>query len=170
MNFQTSRASAIEKLDNFIEKNLSDYSKQRNFDYGPDKRSNVSCLSPYITHGIISELEVIDKSLKRYFNEWSYKHPSANDFKRIVEKESGIELDWYFEYFINTTKTIDYSIHEIQGNENNTQIILKKGEMPMPIEINIFFQNGSVSKYYIPTVLMRGEKEVETKTMFFLFK
>ena len=66
MNFQTSRASAIEKLDNFIEKNLSDYSKQRNFDYGPDKRSNVSCLSPYITHGIISELEVIDKSLKKY--------------------------------------------------------------------------------------------------------
>jgi len=66
MNFQTSRASAIEKLDYFIEKNLSDYSKQRNFDYGPDKRSNVSCLSPYITHGIISELEVIDKSLKKY--------------------------------------------------------------------------------------------------------
>ena len=66
MNFQTSRASAIEKLDNFIEKNLSDYSKQRNFDYGPDKKSNVSCLSPYITHGIISELEVIDKSLKKY--------------------------------------------------------------------------------------------------------
>ena len=66
MNFQTSRASAIEKLDNFIEKNLSDYSKQRNFDYGPDKRSNVSCLSPYITHGIISELEVIDKSLKKF--------------------------------------------------------------------------------------------------------
>ena len=66
MNFQTSRASAIEKLDNFIEKNLSDYSRQRNFDYGPDKRSNVSCLSPYITHGIISELEVIDKSLKKY--------------------------------------------------------------------------------------------------------
>jgi len=67
MNFQTSRASAIEKLDNFIEKNLSDYSKQRNFDYGPDKRSNVSCRSPYITHGIISELEVIDKSLKKYY-------------------------------------------------------------------------------------------------------
>ena len=66
MNFQTSRASAIEKLDHFIEKNLSDYSRQRNFDYGPDKRSNVSCLSPYITHGIISELEVIDKSLKKY--------------------------------------------------------------------------------------------------------
>ena len=108
--------------------------------------------------------KVIDKSLKRYFDEWAYKHPNASDFKRIVEKESGIELDWYFEYFVNTTKTIDYSIYEIIGDEKGTQILLKKGEMPMPVEFNIVLQNGTVSKYYIPTVLMRGEKEVELNT------
>ena len=66
MDFKPSRASAIEKLDNFINYNLSDYSKQRNFDYGPEKRSNVSCLSPYITHGVINEVEVINKSLKKF--------------------------------------------------------------------------------------------------------
>ena len=66
MIFKASRASAVEKLENFLEKNLVDYSKQRNFDYGPDKRSNVSCLSPYITHGVINELEVISKSLKKF--------------------------------------------------------------------------------------------------------
>ena len=66
MKFEASRAKAIEKLDNFIENNLSEYSKLRNFDFGPDKRSNISCLSPYITHGIINELEVIDKSLKKF--------------------------------------------------------------------------------------------------------
>ena len=64
--FEASRAKAVEKLDNFIENNLSEYSKLRNFDFGPDKRSNISCLSPYITHGIINELEVIDKSLKKF--------------------------------------------------------------------------------------------------------
>jgi len=64
--FEASRAKAIERLDNFIENNLSEYSKLRNFDFGPDKRSNISCLSPYITHGIINELEVIDKSLKKF--------------------------------------------------------------------------------------------------------
>ena len=64
--FEASRAKAIEKLNNFIENNLSEYSKLRNFDFGPDKRSNISCLSPYITHGIINELEVIDKSLKKF--------------------------------------------------------------------------------------------------------
>ncbi len=66
MNFGTSRASAIEKLNNFIEQNLFEYSRLRNFDYGPGNRSNISCLSPYITHGIISELEVIKKSLSKF--------------------------------------------------------------------------------------------------------
>ena len=66
MNFMTSRASAIEKLSHFVENNLFEYSKKRNFDYGPENRSNVSCLSPYITHGVINELEVIRKSLKKF--------------------------------------------------------------------------------------------------------
>ncbi len=66
MNFVTSRAKAIEKLDNFVEKNLSDYSRLRNFDFGPDKRSNVSCLSPYVTHGVLNEIEIIKKSLTKF--------------------------------------------------------------------------------------------------------
>ena len=66
MIFQASRAKAVDQLNNFIEQNLTDYSKLRNFDFGPDKRTNISCLSPYITHGIINELEVVDKSLKKF--------------------------------------------------------------------------------------------------------
>ncbi|MDA7488192.1 DNA photolyase [Candidatus Pelagibacter ubique] len=66
MIFEASRAKAVDKLNTFIEQNLSDYSKLRNFDFGPSNRSNVSCLSPYITHGIINELEVINKSLKKF--------------------------------------------------------------------------------------------------------
>ena len=66
MIFEASRANAVDKLNHFVENNLSDYSKLRNFDFGPDNRSNISCLSPYITHGIINELEVIDKSLKKF--------------------------------------------------------------------------------------------------------
>ena len=66
MLFEASRAKAIEKLNHFIENNLTDYSKLRNFDFGPENRSNVSCLSPYITHGIISEKEIINKSLNKF--------------------------------------------------------------------------------------------------------
>ena len=66
MNFEASRAKALDKLNYFVENNLSEYSKLRNFDYGPDNRSNISCLSPYITHGIINEKEVIKKSLNKF--------------------------------------------------------------------------------------------------------
>jgi len=66
MEFEASRAKAVDKLNDFVENNLSEYSKLRNFDFGPDDRSNISCLSPYITHGVINELEVIDKSLKKF--------------------------------------------------------------------------------------------------------
>ena len=66
MMFEASRAKAVDKLNNFVEKNLTDYSKLRNFDLGPSNRSNTSCLSPYISHGAINELEVIDKSLKKF--------------------------------------------------------------------------------------------------------
>ena len=66
MNFEASRAKALDKLNYFVENNLSEYSKLRNFDYGPDNRSNISCLSPYITHGIINVKEVIKKSLDKF--------------------------------------------------------------------------------------------------------
>ena len=66
MKFDASRAAALNKLNNFVEENLAEYSKLRNFDFGPEKRTNVSCLSPYITHGVINEREIIEKSLKKF--------------------------------------------------------------------------------------------------------
>ena len=66
MNFEPSRAKALDQLERFVENNLVEYSKLRNFDFGPEKRSNVSCLSPYITHGIVNEQEIIKKSLSKF--------------------------------------------------------------------------------------------------------
>ncbi len=66
MKFNASRAAALNKLNNFVEENLAEYSKLRNFDFGPEKRTNVSCLSPYVTHGIINEREIIEKSLSKF--------------------------------------------------------------------------------------------------------
>ena len=108
MEFQGSRAKAIEKLNNFVEQNLFEYSKLRNFDYGPNNRSNISCLSPYITHGVISELEVIKKSLSKlsfsknekfiqevlwrtYWKGWLELRPNVwtdylNELKRVREE------------------------------------------------------------------------------------
>jgi len=66
MIFEASRAKALNQLNNFVDNNLGEYSKLRNFDFGPEKRTNISCLSPYITHGIITEQEVILKALSKF--------------------------------------------------------------------------------------------------------
>ena len=66
MNFPTTRNNALRKLDDFIKNNILGYTKLRNFDFGIQNRKNISCLSPYVSHGIISEIEIINKVLKKY--------------------------------------------------------------------------------------------------------
>ncbi len=66
MIFEASRAEALDQLNNFVDNHLAEYSKLRNFDFGPEKRSNISCLSPYITHGVINEKEIIQKALSKF--------------------------------------------------------------------------------------------------------
>ena len=132
-----------------------------NWAYGTASYSKGVVILDQLSH-IVGQ-DVVDSSLLRYFKEWSFKHPTASDFKRIVERESGIELDWYFDYFVNTTKTIDYAIEEVAKTENGTNVVLKKGEMPMPIELEVQLKDGTKLNYYIPTVLMRGEKALDTE-------
>ena len=133
-----------------------------NWAYGTASYSKGVVILDQLSH-IVGQ-DIVDRSLLRYFKEWSFKHPTASNFKRIVERESGIELDWYFDYFVNTTKTIDYAISEFSSTKNGSIILLNKGEMPMPIEIEVVLTNGDHLMYYIPTVLMRGEKEIEATT------
>ena len=104
---------------------------------------------------IIGE-HAFDKGMLRYFDTWKYKHPNPNDFIRIMEKVSGLELDWFKEYFVNTTQTIDYDIEDMKGK---SLIIRKKGNMPMPLDITVKDKNGKMYYYYIPQEIMRGEKK-----------
>lgn len=104
--------------------------------------------------------EAFMKGMLRYYNEWKLKHPTPEDFKRIMEKESGIELDWYFEQFIGTINVVDYAIKSVD-KKNKTSIELnleRKGDMPMPLDVQVVLKDGSVLNYYIPLTVMRGEK------------
>ncbi len=113
----------------------------------------------------ISQLEYVvgkdafARGLKRYYNTWKFKHPNPNDFIRAMEKESGMELDWYKEYMMNTTHTIDYSISDITGDSGSTKISLTKtGLMPMPMDIEVVLKDGRKKYFTIPLRIMRGEK------------
>ncbi len=101
-----------------------------------------------------------------YFEQWKFKHPNTNDFIRIMEKASGLELDWYKEHFVNTTNTIDYSVSSVEADGKKTKIILKNlSDMPMPIDVVVTEKNGTQRLYHIPLRIMRGEKAQEDPSM-----
>ncbi|MFT4536753.1 MAG: hypothetical protein ACJA1A_003294 [Saprospiraceae bacterium] len=104
--------------------------------------------------------KVFAKGMLRYFDEWKFKHPNPNDFIRVMEKESGLELDWYKEYMVNTTKYPDYAIDTAF---DNTLVLHQYGEMPMPVEVVVTTTKGKIETYYIPLVMMRGEKSDDWK-------
>lgn len=113
---------------------------------------------------IIGEVAML-RALRTFFITWKFRHPEKNDFIRAFERESGLELDWYFDYWINTTSTIDYGIRSVAGENGTSRIMLqRKGEMPMPLDIKVELENGKAQRYYIPLDLMRGEKAVTGKS------
>jgi hypothetical protein len=127
-------------------------------------------LSAYVVGAVFAhQLEYVvgkqafDKGMLRYYRDWRFKHPNPNDFIRVMEKESGLELDWYKEYMINTTKSIDYAIIEVEKeSRKETKITLQRlGRMPMPIDVVVTFKDGTKETWNIPLDLMRGEKPKE---------
>jgi len=112
--------------------------------------------------GYIVGDQVRDKIMLEYYRQWRFKHPNVNDFMRVAEKVSGLKLDWYKEYWVNSTRTIDYGIDSLWEAGGATNIRLAKiGMMPMPIDVKITFKDGSSEWHYIPAYQMFGEKPAE---------
>lgn len=100
--------------------------------------------------------------MRRYFNAWKMRHPEPNDFVRIMEKTSGLQLHWYLRYWTQTTKRIDYGIKDVQGTAGSTAVTLeRKGEFPMPVEVMVTLTDGSEELFYVPLNEMLGSKPKE---------
>ena len=112
--------------------------------------------------GYIVGAPVRDKILLEYYKQWRFKHPNSSDFIRIAEKVSDMKLDWYKEYFVNSTKTIDYAIDSVWEEGGKTKVRLARvGLMPMPVDLQLTFKDGSKELHYVPMNLMYGEKPAE---------
>lgn len=99
--------------------------------------------------------ENLDATLKRYFNDFKFKHPTPNDIKRTAERVSGAELDWYLIDWAQTANTIDYGIKEVADNSGKTTITLERiGRMPMPIDLKVDYTDGTSENFYIPLRMM----------------
>ena len=105
---------------------------------------------------------VRDKVLIDYYNTWKFKHPNANDFIRVAEKTSGIQLAWLKEYWMNSTKTVDYGLNDIQAGTNTAIISIQRlGKMPAPLDVLITYKDGTSELHYIPLDLMLAGKLAE---------
>ncbi|HRJ28438.1 MAG TPA: M1 family metallopeptidase [Cyclobacteriaceae bacterium] len=106
------------------------------------------------------------KGMRRYYNTWKFKHPEPNDFIRIMEKTSGLQLKWYMTYWVNTTKRIDYGIQSVLADNEATFITLERiGEFPMPVDLMITYADGSKELFYIPLNETLGNKPAEDTSL-----
>jgi len=106
-----------------------------------------------------------DKILLEYYNKWRFKHPNATDFIKLAQDVSGLQLDWYKEYWVSTTKTINYSIDSLWEENGVSKIRLKRiGQMPMPIDLQLSFKDGTSEMHNVPLNLMFGNKPNENST------
>ncbi len=131
---------------------------QTNYCYGVSSYSKGAVFLMQLEY--IVGKEAFWKGMMRYFNEWKFKHPTPNDFLRVMEKTSGLELSWFMDLWVGTTQFIDYSIEVIEKEKKGMTVIeLKRnGQLPMPLDIRVVDKDGKVNWYYIPVGLMRGEK------------
>jgi hypothetical protein len=108
--------------------------------------------------GYLIGQENLKKTIKRYYSDYKFTHPTPNDIKRVAEKISGANLDWYLNEWAQTTNTIDYGIKEVAIETNTKVTLVRKGRMPMPLDIIVEYTDGSKEFFYIPNTLMRWEK------------
>jgi len=147
-----------------VEEPMSTHSDHYNYNYSYSSAAYTKGATFLGLLGYIVTDSVRDAILLNYYNTWKFKHPNANDFTRVAEKTSGIQLQWLKEYWMNSTKTIDYGLNNIEVSANNANAIIsiqRNGKFPMPIEVLVTYKDGSSELHYIPLDLMLAAKPAE---------
>ncbi len=108
--------------------------------------------------GYITGMDTLIEILQKYFEQWKFKHPYPEDFMRVAEKVSGMELDWYYNEFMQTTHHVDYKVEDVKGKHI---ILRKEGMIPMPLEVYVLYTDNTEELFYIPLDLTLTEKQLK---------
>jgi len=112
--------------------------------------------------GYVIGQEALDATLLRFYDRWRFRHPTSLDFMRVAEEVSGLELDWYHDYWVQTTRTIDYSLDTVWMSEGQLHVQLRQsGTMPMPLDLAVRDSEGRIVRTTIPLDIMRGFKATD---------
>lgn len=160
--FERSYQGYVNLVNSGVEEPLSTHSDRYDLNYAYSVAAYTKGSIFLSQLGYIIGKENLDKTIKRYYEDWKFKHPTPNDFIRVAEKVSGAELDWYLSDWTQTTKTIDYGIGNVAEDGNSTRVTLQRiGSMPMPVDLTVEYKDGSKENIYIPLQMMRWEKPSE---------
>jgi len=108
----------------------------------------------------------VHEGLKRYYATCRFKHPEPIDVQRVMEKQSGLQLDWYFDGWINTTRKLDYGIRSVLAVNGELRIELERlGEQLMPVDVRVEYRDGRNASYHIPLSLERGVKKATAEAL-----
>lgn len=141
-----------------IEEPMSLLADYYNYNYAYGIQAYVKGQIYLIQLGYIIGENNLDKTFLEFYKEWKFKHPEPKDFTRIAEKISGLNLKWYDNLFVNTTRTIDYGIKNVSNSEIELQNL---SNFAMPIDLLVEYKDGSKELFYIPNLELRGEKNAE---------
>lgn len=112
--------------------------------------------------GYIMGEKNLKKGLLRFYEQWKMRHPGPADVTRAMEEASGMELDWFADAWTGTTQTIDYAIANMRDDNGKAEVLLlRKGRLPMPIDLVVSLKNGTQVMFQIPLDLQRGTKPNE---------
>ena len=142
-------------VDNGYEESLSTHADRyhTNWAYGTASYSKGNIFLSQLEYVIGKEN--VENGLKKYFTEFSFKHPTPNDIKRSMEKVSEIDLGWYLNEWTQTLHTIDYGVKSVNGK---TITLERIGKMPMPIDVEVVYQDETTESFNISLEMMRGSK------------
>jgi hypothetical protein len=119
---------------------------------------SMGSLIPYQLAYIMGE-DIFHEAFRDYYYTWQFRHPSPSDFTRIMEKHSAMILDWFFLDWVGTTKHLDYAIGDVTEKDNQVNIeLINRNQRPMPVELLVTFNDGHQERYYMPLIMMRGNK------------
>lgn len=138
-----------------------------NFAYGVTSYSKGEMLLAQL-RAVIGQ-RTFDQGMLDYFDRCKFKHPDPIDFERVMEQRSGLELGWYFDQWVNTTRRLDYAVDTVIANGDSTTIVLRnKGGMIMPLDVEVAWLNGKKRMHHIPLSLMLGAKPAGSEPYEFL--
>ncbi|MCB9170187.1 MAG: M1 family metallopeptidase [Flavobacteriales bacterium] len=106
----------------------------------------------------------LHRGLRNYYAACHFKHPRPEDLELAMEKTSGLDLTWYFDEWLNTTRAVDYAVDTVTTSGDSTRITIRRiGEMVMPVEVAVLGPDSDVTVLHIPTSLELGAKSTDSE-------